>query len=175
MRIVDGKDTKLFTMCNVVSGFFVLLSYVSEKNSAAEFQKHGSGGAYALPRHQLSGGRQRRGQDQRRGCGLLPVDVQIVVADDRRAEHPPRSRLLPRGGAVRHRRGQERGRGVLLLAQGRQGPQTQRQGVRPAVGPRGADSCGDRVAGGQRADLGRRGRTAPIPQRLHFAAGPPLP
>ena len=31
--------------------------------------------------------------------------------------------------SIRHGRGQERGRGVLLLAQGRQGPQTQRQGV----------------------------------------------
>ena len=69
-------------MCNVVSGFFVFLSYASEENSAAEFQKHLPGGTRAVPRHQLPGGRQRRGQNQRRGRRLLPLDVQVVAADD---------------------------------------------------------------------------------------------
>ena len=161
-------------MCNVVSGFFVFLSYASEENSAAEFQKHPPGRTRAVPRHQLPGGRQRRGQNQRRGRRLLPVDVQVVAADDRRAEHPPRRRLLPRRRAVSHRRGKERKHRVLLLAQRRQSAQTQRQGVRTALGPRGACSRRDSITGGQRPDQRRRGRTAPLPQRLHLAAGPEL-
>ena len=42
-------------------------------------------------------------------------------------------------------------------------------------GPRGADSRGHRLAGRQCADLRSRRRTPPLPQRLPFAAGPPLP
>ena len=161
-------------MCNVVSGFFVFLSYASEENSAAEFQKHLPGGTRAVPRHQLPGGRQRRGQNQRRGRRLLPLDVQVVAADDRRAEHPPRRRLLPRRRDLCERCRQAGNHRVQLLAQGRQGAQAQRQGVRTAFGPRGTDSRGDRVAGRQRADLGRRRRAPTLSQRLHFTAGPRL-
>ena len=150
------------------------LGYVSEENIAAEFQKYRTGGACPLPGRQLSGRRQRSRQDQRHRRGLLPVDVQVVAAHDRRAEHPPRRRLLPRRRAVSHRRGKERKHRVLLLAQRRQSAQTQRQGVRTALGPRGACPRRDRIAGGQRPDQRRRGRTAPLPQRLHLAAGPEL-
>ena len=86
-------------------------------------------------------------------AGLLPLDVQVVAADDRRAEHPPRRRLLPRRRDLCERCRQAGNHRVQLLAQGRQGAQAQRQGVRTAFGPRGTDPRGDRVAGRQRADL----------------------
>ena len=129
------------------------LGYVSEENIAAEFQKYRTGGACPLPGRQLSGRRQRRRQDQRRRRRLLPLDVQVVAAHDRRAEHPPRRRLLPRRRATMRTDGGKSGNHrVLLLAQRRQSAQTQRQGVRTALGPRGACSCRDRIAGGQRPD-----------------------
>ena len=128
-----------------------------------------------MPRHQLPGGRQRGGQDQCHRRGLLPLDVQVVADDDRRAERPPRRGFLPRRRTVPHRCGQDGERRVLVLAQGRQGAQTQRKGVRTAVGSRGADSSRDRVAGRQCAHQRRRGRTPPLPQRLHLAARPHLP
>ncbi len=168
------KDTKLFRMHKAVSGFFVPLLHVSEENSAAEFQKHRTGGARTLPRHQLSGGRQRCGQDQHRRCGVVPVDVQVVAADDRRTEHPPRRRLLPHRRLLPQRRRAFGERLLLLLAQGRQGAQAQRQGVRAALGPRGTDPRRDRLAVRQRADQRCRRRAAPLPQRLHRTARPPL-
>ena len=58
---------------------------------------------------------------------------------------------------------------------GRQGAQTQRQGVRPAFGPRGTDPRRDRVAGRRGPDLRRGRRATPLPQRLHLAARPGLP
>ena len=147
-------------------------SYVSQTIVAHQFQEYRSGGVSADPGDQLFRGRQRGGQDQFHRRDPLPVDVQVGLLDDRYAERASRRGVFPARRELRTVGRTRRTDRLLVRPSGRQDAQTQRQGVRPPVGSCRAGARRDRLARRYGARKRCRRRTAPLSQRVHFAARP---